>query len=646
MKFRRPLKGSFVVNASSLLSILLLSAPLFGQSDQPHNPIPAVLGKQFSYNAAGKLQVNANGQIFTEAGNPDRYNLSQMLGSPTGTDSGIALDFHDAELSGTVSYGTYNDSAQYPTILFLPHPVELKNGKALLEIKNTFTGNSNDFLHIVDKGAGILGFRVMNNVGHILYEGRVAFTGKGPYIVLPTIVEGPLVNLLEPTGSTISFETQVPVLTCIEVNGKTFSDAEAGLHHEIALTGLTPETTYKYIVHYGDRTDTHSFRTAPVQGSRKPFSFAFVADNRSVKAGGEREFGEVNYQTTRAGMASAVMHNISFMQALGGNTTGNNLSVSGHVLEHANWKRALEPFWASTPVYATMGNHESNYYILAPESGTAKSARIARFPYATESGEVAFAQAFVQPTNGPESEDGASYDPTPNPGDFPSYKENVYFYTYGNLAIIVLNSEYWKSVDSRVNGAPEGYVMDQQLKWLDQTIQKFEADPKIDHVFVATHSAMFPSGDHTDAGMWFFGSNDPRPMINGTRTDKGIIERRDQIIDVSINKSRKVIGFLTGSEHNFSTLEVTPTLPIYPDNYRATKLKIKRPFFVVNNGGGGAYSYAMMNDTQYHTPWIDKFQHFSAPSSMAIIHVNGSNVTLDAYNPETFEKIAENVKLR
>ena len=71
---------------------------------------------------------------------------------------------------------------------------------------------------------------------------------------------------------------------------------------------------------------------------------------------------------------------------------------------------------------------------------------------------------------------------------------------------------------------------------------------------------------------------------------------------------------------------------------KATKLKIKRPFFVVNNGGGGAYSYAMMNDTQYHTPWIDKFQHFSAPSSMAIIHVNGGNVTLDAYNPENLRE--------
>lgn len=199
---------------------------------------------------------------------------------------------------------------------------------------------------------------------------------------------------------------------------------------------------------------------------------------------------------------------------------------------------------------------------------------------------------------------------------------------------------------SAINGAPEGYVMDQQLKWLEQTVQKFEADPKIDHAFVIMHSAMFPTGDHSDAGMWFFGSNAPRPMINGVKTDKGIIERRDQIIDVCINHTKKVLGFLTGSEHNFSTLTVTPTLPIYPDNYSAKKLAIKRTFTVVNNGGGGAYSYANINAGEYHTPFNDKFQHFTGPTSMAIFHVNGLSVTLDAYNPETFERIVENVRLR
>jgi hypothetical protein len=33
------------------------------------------------------------------------------------------------------------------------------------------------------------------------------------------------------------------------------------------------------------------------------------------------------------------------------------------------------------------------------------------------------------------------FDPSPEPGDFPSYKKNVYYYTYGNAAMIVLNSE-------------------------------------------------------------------------------------------------------------------------------------------------------------------------------------------------------------
>src|ERR1700738_2024315 len=185
------------------------------------------------------------------------------------------------------------------------------------------------------------------------------------------------------------------------------------------------------------------------------------------------------------------------------------------MLEYANFKRALEPFWAAVPVYVGMGNHEENYRVFKPVSGTGKGMRIAQFPYATESGPAAFARSFAMPTYGPESEDGGAFDPTPEPGDFPSYKKNVYYYTYGTAAMIVLNSEYWKSIDPEVDGSPEGYVMDQELAWLDQTVQKFEADPKIDHVFVITHSAMFPSGDHTDAGMWFFGSHDARHLLNG-----------------------------------------------------------------------------------------------------------------------------------
>jgi len=103
-----------------------------------------------------------------------------------------------------------------------------------------------------------------------------------------------------------------------------------------------------------------------------------------------------------------------------------------------------------------------------------------------------------------------------------------------------------------------------------------------------------------------------------------------------------VVGFLTGSEHNFALLEVTTEMNLYPANYGPAKLKINRKFVYINSGGGGAYAYAKMPNT----PWVDKFQYFSAPPALALIHVDGKHVSLEVVNPETFEKICDNVQLR
>jgi len=69
----------------------------------------------------------------------------------------------------------------------------MKEGRALLEIKNVFV-KSNDFFKLAEKGKGIIGYRIMDDAGRIIYEGRVAFEGAGPYKVVPTIIEGPLIN--------------------------------------------------------------------------------------------------------------------------------------------------------------------------------------------------------------------------------------------------------------------------------------------------------------------------------------------------------------------------------------------------------------------------------------------------------------------
>jgi hypothetical protein len=94
--------------------------------------------------------------------------------------------------------------------------------------------------------------------------------------------------------------------------------------------------------------------------------------------------------------------------------------------------------------------------------------------------------------------------------------------------------------------------MDNQIKWLRETIAKLEKDRDIDHIFVTQHTPAFPNGGHSRDDMWYSGDNSKRPFIAGKPVDKGIIERRDEYLDILINESTKVVGMLTGDEHNYN----------------------------------------------------------------------------------------------
>ena len=624
----------------SILFFTLLFFATAGFSQSAQQPaIPAVLNG-LTYNAQDKLVLTKDGRSYIETDKTDPYTLSHIIGNPVGTATGIMLDVQMPGFNGTVAYGPYMENATYPTVAFLPKDVKMTNGKALIEIKNVFV-KSNDFLRFQDSGKGVIGYRIADAAGRIIYEGRVAFRGKGPYTVLPTIIEGPMVNNLTQDGCVVSYETQVPVKTSITVNRKVYNDEAASTHHEIMLKGLQPATNYTYQVTYGDKTDQHSFKTASRNGSRKPFTFAFASANRATTGGGERDFGGTNYQSTRAIMAAAVMNNAAFMQTTGDFTTGGNTSADGHLMEYANFKRALEPFWNKIPVYVGFGDHETNKKSLTDQT-TSKSPSIAVFPYATQSGEATFAKAFVNPANGPQSEDGAAYDPDHSTLDFPTYKENVFYYTYDNVAMIVLNTEYWESKFPQLtSGCPEGYIMDQQVKWLKETIIKLEKNPDIDHIFVNIHGAVFPNGDHLADAMWWNGDNNNRAFVAGKPLSKGTIERRDEILDICVNKSKKFLSFLSGDEHNFSYLKITPQSQIYTANYTGPKIKISRPFYNINNGGGGSASYGLLP-----SPWSKDFKYFTEPPVLALITVNNKSVTLRSFNPETFSKICSDVKLR
>jgi hypothetical protein len=176
--------------------------------------------------------------------------------------------------------------------------------------------------------------------------------------------------------------------------------------------------------------------------------------------------------------------------------------------------------------------------------------------------------------------------------------------------------------------------MDNQLEWLSRTIAKMESDQDIDHIFVTQHTPVFPNGGHARDDMWYLGNNDVRPFVAGTPVDQGIIQRRDEYLDILINESSKVVAVLTGDEHNYNWLKINKEVPIYPDNYPHKKLEISRPIYQINNGAAGAPYYG-----QEVLPWSDYTQSFSVENALCLFYVEGSKIEMVVINPDTLNEI-------
>jgi len=565
--------------------------------------------------------------------------LEAAKGNPKGTKSGISFDFQASELRGRLYYGfiPYGDS-HYPHPVYFKRYAEIKNGKASIDIKKQLSGRY-DMIDWEQNKVGTLGFRLMDASGLILYDGRVSFAGSGPFEVIPTLIEGPLVHQVEPDKATISFTLSSKAKANIILNdGPSIPLVKRRAYHEVALEQLEPNTTYEYTVQVGPLQQTYSFKTAPEKGSRQPFTFAYASDSRAGQGGGERDIYGANAYIMKRIMALATQEEAAFMQFSGDLINGYLTSPEEIDLQYANWKRAVEPFWHYLPIYISMGNHEALTRLFQAE-GKRFGASVDRWPYDTESAEAVFARNFVNPHNGPESEDGASYDPRPKKTDFPPYDENVFFYTYDNVGVVVLNSDYWYAPSTGAvkitSGNIHAYIMDQQLDWLAQTLDSLERNPEIDHIFVTQHTPCFPNGGHVGDDMWYRGNNDWRPYVAGKPVAKGIIERRDQILDLLVNKSSKVIAILTGDEHNYARTTISPDMERYPEGYPGSqKITLSRTIYQINNGAAGAPYYA-----QEETPWSDHVSGFTTQNALVFFDVEGKSIKVRVLNPDTLEEV-------
>jgi len=136
--------------------------------------------------------------------------------------------------------------------------------------------------------------------------------------------------------------------------------------------------------------------------------------------------------------------------------------------------------------------------------------------------------------------------------------------------------------------------------------------------------------------MWYNGDNRFRAVVNGKACRKGIIERRDELLNVIVNKSKKTVAILSGDEHNYNLLTINDTMLRYPEDYPHEKVKLSRTFYQINNGAAGAPYYA-----QEKTPWSDNVRNFSTQNALVLIDIDGKTIKVRVKNPDTLEIIDE-----
>ncbi len=597
--------------------------------------IPKVFSN-IQHDKKGRLYLDIRGSKAYDQEKPSLL-LEEVKPSFIGTETGFDLLFANETFAGTVYYGLipYGDS-RHPQPVFFKLILEVQNGKSSIDMREM--KGKYDMVDWEKNGYGTIGYRVMDQQGGLLYDGRMSFKGRGPFEEDITMEEGPTVHVLSSEGAVIAFRTNRPTAGEIEVGGIHFYEEKPVKIHEIPVSGLQPNTEFAYTVKYGPEdymTQSYSFRTAPKEGSRTKFTFAYASDSRKGQGGGERDLYGTNAYIMKKIMALASQQNVSFFQFSGDLINGYLSQPSSMKLQYHNWKSAVEPFLHYFPTYISMGNHEA---LSRNFKNEANSVSVDRFPFDKESAETVFAQEFVNPLNGPESEDGASYDPDPNGKDFPTYKENVFYYTHDNVAVIVLNSDYLYTTNPNavplIGGNIHGYIMDQQLAWFEKTLKMLEENENIDHIFLTQHTPFFPNGGHIHDDMWYNGNNQYRPQIAGKRLEKGIIERRDQLLDLFVNQSSKGIAILTGDEHNFAVTTLNGETPMHPPIYPAEKIQLKRTIYQVNNGAAGAPYYA-----QEKAPWSDFVSGFTTQNALVLFHVEGESLEMEVLNPDTLEVI-------
>lgn len=465
--------------------------------------------------------------------------------------------------------------------------------------------------------------------GAAYYEGKLRIKeDPGKYWrAFPTVVEGPVLDCITPHSAMISWETDVPTKGKISIGTRLITLDKPESSHLVTITDLPSDTpvTYRIVVDDGQnsyRLPSYSFRTAPAEGSRKRFNFIFLSDSRSGEGGGEEDFAGFNKPVLKAVMKEAFRQQAEFIIFAGDMVDGYVSEADDLKMQLRQWKKAIDPISCYLPVYDMVGNHEfvGDVYEV-PKEGK----KMIYFSDRTgeTSMESVFAREFANPSESfpePEVLDGKTG---------PSYEKTVYSFDYANCHFAVLNSNYWytgvaMSFDrgltaealACLGGNRDGYLMGNQLKWLDQDLSRAR-QRRMEHLFVVLHQPPFPTSGHVDSAMFWGKQETPKGMymgLNDPAVPMGdVVDMRDRFL--RIVSKYEVLAVLAGHEHNYSRMRMDGTC----------SAALSNPCWQVISGGGGAPYYFYQDK---HVPWREKVEAFSPIYNLCILGVDGEQVDL------------------
>ncbi|MCF8348448.1 MAG: hypothetical protein K9G61_06505 [Bacteroidales bacterium] len=617
-----------------LLMIILAKTPMLLLSQTaPFEPsVPAVYSGIMVHPQKGLYHLPViSGDTFWLKKSPDTTNPFKLLTLPRIEHQNLIFDFGNPKLFGTLVYGTFPEEQMKYSFPAFSKNCRIISGKAQADLSGFLSKNKSQPVIFI-------AYQVHDQYGQRLYQGKVAIKTSNPPVLEPYLVEGPMVNVVTDSSARLSFIASKGGETSLMVNDKLYNQAiktnelNTGTFYEFDVRGLHPLTEYSYTITYGEFSETYSFVTAPASGSSHPFVFAFTSGSMANKTDiAQSELGINTSMLERLGIFAGD-NQVSFIQFSGNLISGYCTEKRQAAFQYHNWKKAVEFFGHYLPVYTTIGHHESLRYVF--DDGQGSSLSVDQFPFNTQAAEAVFSAQLINPENGPESEDGSRCDPYKNRDDFPRYDEQVYHYQYGNLAVVVLNTQYWVSMPRKavqdIGGNVSGYIMDNQLAWLQKTLTQLDENETVDHIVVVCDAPLFPVNGNFATGMWYGGNNLIKPIVAAEPAMLGILERRDELIDCMINETEKVVLLLSSSEAGYSRLSVEREMPLYPEIYRSKKTKIKKSVTQLC-----CSLVEGQVDANENYPWQDFVAKTSSQATTALISVNGEQLSISVVNPKT-----------